>query len=245
MNQDSGSKVTIFHFWHHDILSTTDRFITDFSLFVLILISPRASGKVCRRFMLLFCRQMIRKRKFILLCFSVTFAAMANAQQGLWLSDHGSASIKSEAPLELIKAESSALRGIIDPASKSFAFTIRINSFEGFNSEIQQTHFLENYLEQKKYPQATFKGKFIEDIPFDTPGSYSVRAKGNLEIHGVTKERIIRGNLIISEGSARIQTHFLIPVADHGITIPKIVMQKIAEEIDVNIDIQFLEGKAQ
>ena len=145
------------------------------------------------------------------------------------MGENGKASIKSEAPLELIKALSNTLRGAIDPASKSFAFSIRINSFEGFNSEIQQTHFLENYLEQKKYPQATFKGKFIEDIPFDTPGTYSVRAKGNLEIHG----------------SARIQTHFLVPVADHGIIIPKIVMQKIAEEIDVDIDIEFMEGKAQ
>jgi len=188
---------------------------------------------------------MIEKRKFLIFCIWISFAAWSHAQQGLLIGEKGKASIKSEAPLELIKAESNTLRGAIDPASKSFAFTIRINSFEGFNSEIQQTHFLENYLEQKKYPQATFKGKFIEDIPFDTPGTYSVRAKGSLEIHGISKERIIRGTLTLSQGSARIQTHFLVPVTDHGINIPKIVMQKIAEEIDVEIDIEFMEGKAQ
>src|SRR5688572_14789128 len=182
---------------------------------------------------------MFKKSKFFLFCFYFTLAAWSHAQQGLLIGEQGKASIKSEAPLELIKAESKTLRGAIDPATKSFAFTIRINSFEGFNSEIQQTHFLENYMEHKKYPQATFKGKFIEDIPFDTPGTYSVRAKGNLEIHGVTKERIIRGTLILTENSARVQAHFLVPVADHGIIIPKIVMQKIAEEIDVDIDIEF------
>ncbi len=188
---------------------------------------------------------MAEKRKFFIFCIWISFAVWSQAQQGLLIGEHGKANIKSEAPLELIKAESNTLRGAIDPASKSFAFTIRINSFEGFNSEIQQTHFLENYLEQKKYPQATFKGKFIEDIPFDTPGTYSVRAKGILEIHGIAKERIIRGTLILSEGSARIQTHFLVPVSDHGIIIPKIVMQKIAEEIDVDIDIEFMEGNTQ
>lgn len=188
---------------------------------------------------------MVKKLKCFIFCVVFSFPAWSHAQQGLLIGEHGKASIKSEAPLELIKAESNTLRGAIDPTSKSFAFTIRINSFEGFNSEIQQTHFLENYLEQKKYPQATFKGKFIEDIPFNTPGTYSVRAKGNLEIHGITKERIIRGTLTLSEGAARIQTHFLVPVADHGIIIPKIVMQKIAEEIDVDIDIEFMEGKAQ
>ena len=52
------------------------------------------------------------------------------------MGEHGKASIKSEAPLELIKAESNTLRGAIDPASKSFAFTIRINSFEGFNKPL-------------------------------------------------------------------------------------------------------------
>lgn len=188
---------------------------------------------------------MFKKIKFSILGVCLGFAVWSHAQQGVLIGEHGKANIKSEAPLELIKAESKTLRGAIDPATKSFAFTIRINSFEGFNSEIQQTHFLENYMEHKKYPQATFKGKFIEDIPFDTPGTYSVRAKGMLEIHGIAKERIIRGTLTLSEGSGRIQTHFLVPVADHGIIIPKIVMQKIAEEIDVDIDIEFMEGKAQ
>ncbi len=161
------------------------------------------------------------------------------AQDGVWKAEHGVAHIKSDAPLEVIKADSKALRGVIDPSSRSFAFSVRINSFEGFNSEIQRTHFLENYLEQKKYPQATFKGKFIEEIPFGVPGTYSIRAKGNLEIHGIVKERIIRGTLVIKKGIMIAQARFFVPVTDHGITIPKIVMQKIAEEIEVNIEIEF------
>jgi hypothetical protein len=157
----------------------------------------------------------------------------------IWKAEHGKAQIDSEAPLEVIKAESNALRGIIDPSTKGFAFSVSVNTFIGFNSEIQQTHFLENYLEQKKYPQARFTGKLIEDIPFDVPGIYSVRAKGNLEIHGITKERIIRGTLTIRKESAHVETTFLVPVSEHGITIPKIVNQKIAEQISVHMDIEF------
>jgi hypothetical protein len=188
---------------------------------------------------------MVQKRIVLLFSFLVGFVVFTAAQNEILRGEHGIALIKSEAPLELIKAESNAMRGVMEPATKSFAFSVRVNSFQGFNSEIQQTHFLENYLEQKKYPQATFIGKFIEDIPFQTPGTYSVRAKGALDIHGVVKERIIRGTLIVREGSARVQAHFLVPVADHGITIPKIVMQKIAEEIDVNIDIEFMEARSE
>jgi hypothetical protein len=163
----------------------------------------------------------------------------AIGQENLWRAENGVIKMKSDAPLELIAAQSNALRGIIDPQHKSFAFTVRINSFEGFNSETQQTHFLENYMEHRKYPNATFSGKFIEDIPFDQPGTYTVRAKGMLEIHGISKERIIKGTLMISPGQRDLKTTFTVPVIDHGITIPKIVMQKIAEEIDIDVIIRF------
>jgi hypothetical protein len=164
------------------------------------------------------------------------------AQDQMLVSEHGVASFTSEAPLEIIKAESKGLRGVISPKAKSFAFTVNIESFQGFNSDIQRTHFLENYMEQKRYPTATFVGKIIEDVPFDTPGTYSVRAKGDLEIHGVRKERIIKGTLVIEPGKAHITTNFSVPTADHGIAIPRIVRQKIAEQISVSIDIHFVPG---
>ena len=163
----------------------------------------------------------------------------AVGQDKLLRSENGTINLKSEAPLELIEAESQDLRGIIDPERKSFAFTVKINSFEGFNSETQQTHFLENYMEHRKFPNATFSGKFIEDVSFYQPGTYTVRAKGMLEIHGVSKERIIKGTLVITPRMTELKTTFTVPVSDHGISIPKIVMQKIAEEIDVEVIIKF------
>jgi polyisoprenoid-binding protein YceI len=116
---------------------------------------------------------------------------------------------------------------------------MNINSFEGFNSEMQQTHFLENYLEQKKFPKATFTGRLIEDISFDTPGTYMVRAKGNLDIHGISKERIIKGTLVVHQSGGSLNTVFSVPVLDHGISIPRIVRQKIADQIQVSVDIEF------
>lgn len=160
-------------------------------------------------------------------------------QEPLWHADRGTISFSSDAPLEIIKAKSTHLRGLINTATNSFAFTVNINTFEGFNSEIQQVHFLENYLEAKHYPEATFAGKLIEEVPFDTPGTYSVRAKGILTIHGIAKERIIRGSLIVNGSGGSLQTVFSIPVSDHGISIPRIVQQKIAEEIEVKVDVPF------
>lgn len=181
------------------------------------------------------------KQVLILLIFFFILG-ITYAQDDLFISDRGIVSFKSEAPLELIDAKSSALRGVINPATKAFAFSVNIISFQGFNSDIQRIHFLENYMEQKRFPQGTFTGKIIEDISFNIPGTYSVRAKGMLELHGVSKERIIRGTLIIKSGSAHLNTTFSVPLADHGIAIPKIVKQKIAEQIAVSIDIEFVQG---
>jgi hypothetical protein len=182
------------------------------------------------------------KQLFVIVYLLFLALGAGYSQEELLIGEHGTATFQSEAPLEIIAAKSSALRGAINPETKSFAFSLNISSFQGFNSDMQRTHFLENYMEQKSYPQATFTGKLIEDITFNVPGTYSVRAKGMLDIHGVSKERIIRGTLIIKEGTAHLQADFSVPVADHGIAIPKIVKQKIAEQIAVSIDIEFVQG---
>jgi hypothetical protein len=187
--------------------------------------------------------QKINMNKVILLLvffFEGTGLCLSQAQ--LFVVQKGEATFMSEAPLENIKAESKSIRGVINPDSKEFAFSVKINSFIGFNSEIQRVHFLENYMEQTKYPEATFSGKFIEDIPFDSSGTYSVRAKGVLEIHGVRQERIIRGTITLKPGEVLMNADFSVPLLDHGITIPKIVIQKISSQIDVKLNFDFVIG---
>ncbi|MGB3080851.1 MAG: YceI family protein [Saprospiraceae bacterium] len=182
--------------------------------------------------------------KKIIILFSALIAGadLCLSQPQLFVAQKGEAMFRSEAPLETIKAETKSIRGIINLETKEFAFSMKINSFIGFNSEIQRVHFLENYMEQNKYPQATFTGKFIENIPFDTPGTYSVRAKGVLVIHGIRKERILRGTITLMPGEAIMKTDFSVPLSDHDIIIPKIVNQKICEQIDVSVNIEFVMG---
>ena len=189
------------------------------------------------------CASMKWRSYFFIGSFLFSFYSGLTGQGQFWRCENGYVSFASDAPLEVIKAQSHDVRGIVSPASRSFAFSLNINSFEGFNSDVQQIHFLENYLEGKKYPQATFTGKLIEDIPFDVPGTYSVRAKGNLNIHGIIKERIIRGTLVVKNEGGAIETDFSIPVSDHGITIPKIVQQKISDDIQVKVKMDFTLGQ--
>jgi polyisoprenoid-binding protein YceI len=157
-------------------------------------------------------------------------------EKSVFQCENGKVAFKSDAPLEVISAKSAKLRGAIDTAKQTFAWTVEIKTFEGFNSPLQREHFNENYMESDKYPKASFAGKIIEDVDFQKNGIYSVRAKGKLNIHGVEQERIIKSQLEVKGNKLRVQASFTVPLAEHNITIPKVVYQKIAEEITVTVD---------
>jgi hypothetical protein len=148
--------------------------------------------------------------------------------------ENGNINFTSNAQLELIKASSDKVQGLVDPLTNQFAFSIDIQSFRGFNSELQREHFNEKYMESERFPKARFSGKIIEQLNFSIPGTYEVRAKGELEIHGQKQTRIIRSTIIVQNGRLRIASRFFVPLADHNISIPNIVSQKIATEIEVD-----------
>jgi len=144
-------------------------------------------------------------------------------------------SFVSDAPLERITATSKTLKGVIETTTSTFAFTIDIASFQGFNSPLQRVHFNENYMESGDYPLATFTGKFIEDIDMTVDGTYDLRVKGKLNIHGVEKERIIKSTILIEDGTMHITSSFTVLLEDHAIRVPKVVLQKIAKVVNVEV----------
>jgi polyisoprenoid-binding protein YceI len=184
----------------------------------------------------------ILRKLIMLLFFTVALCANAEAPVNLFSVSSGTISFKSDASLELIKASSNKLKGIINAEKKQFAFSINVNSFKGFNSPLQQEHFNENYLESNKYPRASIEGKIIEDIDLNHDGFYNIRAKGNLIVHGVSQERILKVELNIKNKKFSIKSNFTVLLADHNITIPKVVNEKLASEIKVEVKADLIEN---
>lgn len=177
-----------------------------------------------------------------LFIFSLLFfvsSSFSVQEETIFMANSGSIHFKSDAPLELIEASSDKLKGAIDVLKKTFAFSMEMSSFEGFNSPLQRIHFNENYLESKVFPKATFTGKIIENVDLLEPGEYTLRAKGKLTIHGVTQERIIKSKIKVEGEKLYVQSSFRVLLKEHDIDIPKIVFQKIAEEIQVDIKAEF------
>src|SRR3954471_15842207 len=81
--------------------------------------------------------------------------------QKKFVIEKGEINFASNAQLELIKASSRELKGIIDPTNNQFAFRVNTRTFQGFNSSLQRDHFNENYIETEKCPTAIFSGKII------------------------------------------------------------------------------------
>ena len=162
--------------------------------------------------------------------FSMFLSLICHGQ--VFSSNNGNVDFISNAPLEIIRAHSDQLQGVLDVDEKYFAFKLYVKSFDGFNSTLQRVHFFENYLEVNSFPLAIFKGKILEGLE---KGKGKYRAKGILEIHGVKVERIIDVEINISDNSVAFSTSFLVPLVDHNIDLPRIVFQKIAEEIKVNV----------
>jgi hypothetical protein len=173
--------------------------------------------------------------KLITLLSGIIFITTFLHGQSLYVVESGKISFLSNAPLEMIKAESGALEGVIKISDRSFAFRVAMNSFEGFNGSLQRSHFNENYLESAKYPTTSFEGKIIEEIDFTKNGEFEVRGKGKFTCHGVVQERIIRCKLKISGNRITLTSEFSVFLEDHNIKVPSVVSQKIAEEITVSV----------
>jgi polyisoprenoid-binding protein YceI len=182
-------------------------------------------------------------RIFLVLLISLYSFSTPKAAGPVYEVINGTILFHSSAELELIKASSDQLKGLVDTDKKNFAFKISMNSFRGFNSPLQREHFNENYVESGKFPDASFSGKIIEDDDLTKDGVYTIRTKGLLTVHGVSQERIIRSTVTVKQGKIKLNSIFTVLLTDHNIKIPRIVSEKLSSEIKVEIQAELEEKK--
>lgn len=178
---------------------------------------------------------MARVLFYIILISTIITLPTTGKCQVLYEVNKSNISFNSDAPKEIISASSNALVGLLDIDKKTFVFKIEMGSFNGFNNPLQREHFKENYMETNLYPTAFFKGKIVDDADLSKDGTYTLRAKGKLNIHGIESERIIKVQVIKSKNEISITSNFSVMLDDHSIKIPRVVFEKLAPEIKVNL----------
>ncbi len=147
-------------------------------------------------------------------------------------------------PLEDIVAHNRQAVSILDPQAGTIAFNLLIKSFE-FKVKLMQEHFNENYLESDKYPKSNFNGTITNnsEVDYKKDGIYNVKVSGDLTIHNVTHQVTAPGTIEVKNGKVKAVSKFIVKPADYNITIPSVVENKIAKEVEVNVEAAYEENK--
>ncbi len=178
-------------------------------------------------------------KPYLLSFLVLLFISSLLAQGGnVFSTTSGKISFQSDAPFELIKASSKEVKGLLDPAKKTFAFKVRMESFQGFNSALQKEHFNENYVESSKYPKAEFKGTVANNsvVNYSKDGTYNVTVKGKMTLHGITKDVEAPGTIKIEGGKVEGRSTFNIRLSDYKISVPSVVKDKVSNNIRISVD---------
>ncbi|WP_179021579.1 YceI family protein [Winogradskyella forsetii] len=155
--------------------------------------------------------------------------------QNRYLTKTGELSFEASVPsFEEVAAKNESVTAILNTENGEFAALALVKAFR-FKNALMEEHFNENYAESDTYPKALFKG----DINgFELSNLSKTESKmtidGSLTFHGVTKtQNSIPIILKMEDDHIMISGSFKVMVSDFEIEIPKVVKNKLSEEVAV------------
>jgi polyisoprenoid-binding protein YceI len=161
--------------------------------------------------------------------------------QEKYITKTGSVVFEASVPsFEEVAAKNNSVTAIINIKTGEFAALALVKAFR-FKNALMEEHFNENYAESNIYPKATFKGSIKDFTPNNLSNSFKIN--GELSFHGVTKTV---DNIPISitekEDKLFLSGNFILHASDFDIDVPKIVRNKIAEEIRVHFNFELIKN---
>lgn len=171
-------------------------------------------------------------KKLTIIMFSILFGNMALAQK--YSSKTGKVTFEASVPLfEDVFAQDNNNTVILNSDTGEIASVSAVKNFH-FNVKLMEEHFNESYAETAKYPKTTFKGKiqgFDKTKLSANPQKYTIQ--GTLNFHGVDKAVSSIATISMKDGKIYMEGGFVARPADFRVTIPKMVMKKVAENVNV------------
>ena len=163
------------------------------------------------------------------------FLTMNFAFAQKYSSKTGKITFEASVPMfEDVYADNSSTTVILNADTGDMAALAMVKDFK-FKTSLMQEHFNENYAESAKYPKTSFKGKIANFNKADL----SAKAKtytitGTLNFHGVDKQVQSSAAVYLKDDRIMVQGKFIAKPADFKVKIPKMVIAKIAENVDVD-----------
>ncbi|MCS6823522.1 MAG: YceI family protein [Cytophagaceae bacterium] len=170
----------------------------------------------------------------------IYFFASVSFAQSIYMTRTGRISFHSDAPLQKIEAVTNSAISVLNIENGVVQTTVQINTFE-FDKPLMQSHFNENYMESDKYPKSTFKGRIVnaKSIDWTKAGSQKIEIEGELTMHGITRNMTAQGTIEKKDSQLLAIVTFEVKLKDYEIKIPSLVGNKIAEIVEVRLNMTY------
>ena len=181
----------------------------------------------------------LRGRFFLMSAFCLFIIQNAVAQTK-YIDRSGKATFFSSAPMEDIEAHNQQAVSVLDVSTGEIVASMLMRSFN-FRKALMEEHFNENYVESHKYPKATFKGKVsnMSELDLTKNGKHTLEISGDITLHGVTQPLKVQAEAIVNDGTIQAKAVFPLTVKDFKIEIPSLVVDNIAEVVEVSVSFNY------
>jgi len=176
--------------------------------------------------------------KIIVTLIFILISFLGFSQSRNWITDNqGKISFFSYTSVEDIEAVNNFAASKIDLNDGTIIVSMLMNAFT-FKKALMEEHFNESYVESDIYQKSTFAGKII-DFDSDLDGKRTKIAKGEMTLHGVTKEIEIKVEIDNTNGVYILNGDFEVGVKDFDIRVPPLLSGNIAKTIKVNFRFEY------
>ena len=182
----------------------------------------------------------MKNKIFTLLLIAATTSLFSFKVAEVYLTRTGHITFFSTTPIENIEADNNQVSSSLNTATGSLAFKVSMKSFIFAKAKMQED-FNADYLETDKFPDAKFVGKITNPtaVNFGKDGSYTGNISGTLTIHGVEKAVTSTAAFTVKGTVINAKSTIKVKLSDYKISGPSIANNKVAESIEVKIDMAY------
>jgi polyisoprenoid-binding protein YceI len=160
-------------------------------------------------------------KKTIILFALAGFTTIAFAQKKR-VTTSATISFDATTPTDALpKAENKTVVASMNVKNGNVAFEALMKSFTFSNPKIQEHFNEERWLDSKKFPKATFKGKISNPaaVNLAKDGTYETEVTGILTLHGITKPVTTKATFVVTGKTVSTTAAFSITLADYGVKV--------------------------
>lgn len=190
--------------------------------------------------MLYLLKQSIMNIRKIITVLILSTVMLSTYAQGKYLTKTGYIKFYSHTVIEDITAEVENVGSILNAEDGQVFISLAMTDFD-FEKKLMEEHFNENYVESEKFPKSSFKGSIVNnsDVDYESKGIYKVNVAGDMTIHGVTNKVNTEGTIEVRKDGVVAKASFMLNPADYEIKIPKMVKNKIANHLEITVDMSY------